>query len=108
MPTSSLKFILGDRDLLHSRVRKTPEDHSPIKGRVEARRNYKKSTTYVKTHGFSVRTNRDKYQTPGELYTGEDDDMILDNTSKETNESYQKQEERKLVRRLTQNKTNNS
>ena len=103
MPTSSLKFILGDRDLLHSKERKTPEDHSPIKGRVEARRNYKKSTTYVRTHGFSVRTNRDKYQTPGELYTGEDDDMILDNTSKEINESYQKQEERKLVRRLIKN-----
>ena len=103
MPTSSLKFILGDRDLLNSRVRKTAEDHSPIKGRVEARRNYKKSTTYVRTHGFSVRTNRDKYQTSGELYTGEDDDMILDNTSKETNESYQKQEERKLVRRLIKN-----
>lgn len=104
MATSSLKFILGDRDLLHSRERKTAEDHSPIKGRIEARRNHKKSTTYVRTHGFSVRTNRDKYQTPGELYTGEDYDMLLDNTSKETNELYKKQEEHKLVRKLIPDK----
>ena len=108
MPTSSLKFILGDRDLLHSRVRKTPEDHSPIKGRVEARRNYKKSTTYVKTHGFSVRTNRDKYQTPGELYTGEDYDTLLDDSIENTNESSSEQNKKKLVRKLTQDKTNNS
>lgn len=68
--TSSLKFILGDEGLLNSRVRKTSADHSPIKGRVESKR-VKKKTTYVKTHGFSCRTNRDKYQTAGELYMGD-------------------------------------
>lgn len=106
MATSNLKFILGDRDLLHSRVRKTAEDHSPIKGRIEARRNHKKSTTYVRTHGFSARTNRDKYQTPGELYTGEDYDIPLDNINIDINESLQKQKEHKLIRTLTRNKTN--
>ena len=100
MATSSLKFILGDRDLLHSRVRKTAEDHSPIKGRVEASRNYKKRTTYARTHGFSVRTNRDKYQTPGELYTGEDYDRNI-------NESLQESNKTTLIRKLTPTNKNN-
>ena len=68
----------------------------------------KKSTTYVKTHGFSVRTNRDKYQTPGELYTGEDYDMSLDDFSENINKSPSEQNNKKLVRKLTQNKTNNN
>lgn len=69
--TSSLKFILGDRSLLTSRVRKTAADHSPIKGRVQAARFTKRPTNYVKSHGFSCRTNRDKFQTAGELYLGD-------------------------------------
>lgn len=68
--TSSLKFILGDRDLLMPRVRKTAEDHSPIKGRIESKEQ-KKKTTYVRARGFSCRTNRDKYQSVGELYMGD-------------------------------------
>lgn len=68
--TSSLKFILGDNGLLNSRVRQTAEDHSPIRARIEAK-GRKKKTTYVKSHGFSCRTNRDKYQKVGELYMGD-------------------------------------
>ena len=51
--TSSLKFILGDRGLLNSRIRQTAEDHSPIKARLGAK-GRKKKTTYVKSHGLVV------------------------------------------------------
>lgn len=69
--TTSLKFILGDRDLLKSRERKTIEDHSPIP--IRGKINKPKGFVYNRSCGFSVRTNRDKYQTPGELYMGDND-----------------------------------
>lgn len=74
--TTSLKFILGDRGLLNSRVRKTREDHNPIpiKGKI----NKPKGFVYNRSYGFSVRTNRDKYQTPGELYMGDDLEMVAE------------------------------
>ena len=37
--------------------------------------NKRKSTTYIISHGFSCRTNRDKYQSVGELYRGSIDDL---------------------------------
>lgn len=68
--TTFLKFLLGDKEFINQRDRKASLDHNPIRGRRE-RFNSKKYFVYNTSHSFSVRTNRDKYQTPGELYTGD-------------------------------------
>lgn len=65
--TSILKFIYGDEKLMKQRKRETIEDHNPISNHKQ-----KKPTTYAGTQGFSVRTNRDKYQSVGKLYTGDE------------------------------------
>ena len=101
--TNSLKFIFGDRKLLEQPKRETREDHNPIKARVENRRNHRRPTTYVKTRGFSCRTNRDKYQIVGELYTGENDELLSGIT--EQNVLQQEQSGPKLVKKLTPSKS---
>lgn len=79
--TTFLKFLLVDKELINQRERKTVLDHNPIRGRRE-RLNSKKSFVYNTSHSFSVRTNRDKYQTPGELYMGDNlEDVVIDDVS---------------------------
>ena len=68
--TPFLKFLLGDEKLMNQKERKTSSDHSPIRGRNDKP---KKKFVYNTSHSFSVRTNRDKFQTPGELYLGDND-----------------------------------
>ena len=68
--TTFLKFLMGDEQLLNSKERKTIEDHNPItiRGKIDKTKGF----VYNRSYGFSVRTNKDKYQTPGELYLGDD------------------------------------
>lgn len=70
--TTFLKFLLGDEKLLTQRERKTICDHNPIRGRNDKA---KRKFVYNTSHSFSVRTNRDRFQTPGELYLGDNDFM---------------------------------
>ena len=74
--TTFLKFLMGDEQLLKSRERKTIEDHNPIP--IRGKFNKTKGFVYNRSHGFSVRTNRDKYQTPGELYMGDDLERVTE------------------------------
>lgn len=69
--TSILKFIYGDEKLMKQRKRETVEDHNPIV-KITSNHKRKNPTTYARTQGFSVRTNRDKYQSVGKLYTGDE------------------------------------
>lgn len=68
--TRFLKFLLGDEKLMNQKERKTSSDHSPIRGRNDKT---KRKFVYNTSHSFSVRTNRDRFQTPGELYLGDND-----------------------------------
>lgn len=68
--TTFLKFLLGDEKLLAQRERKTICDHNPIRGKNDKT---KRKFVYNTSHSFSVRTNRDRFQTPGELYLGDND-----------------------------------
>lgn len=69
--TTFIKFLLGNEQIMNKKERKTASNHSPIRGRSEKCKS-KKPFVYNTSHSFSVRTNRDKYQTPGELYTGDE------------------------------------
>lgn len=79
--TTFLKFLYGDDKLINQRERKNASDHNPIRGRRE-RCKTTKPFVYNTSHSFSVRTNRDKYQTPGELYIGDNlEDFITENAA---------------------------
>lgn len=95
--TKPFQFIWGNRELLNSRKRETIEDHSPIPSVLK-----KKSPatdTYARTDGFSYRTNRDKHQAVGKLYTGEDDDKTS-HQSKQNDDTFAPKTNNKLTKKL--------
>ena len=69
--SSDFDFIWGNRELLS-----TNKGYEPLI-KITKNNKQKHPTTYAKTNGFSVRTNRDKYQSVGKLYTGNDEKLPI-------------------------------
>ena len=69
--SSDFDLIWGNRELLC-----TNKGYEPLI-KITKNNKQKHPTTYAKTNGFSVRTNRDKYQSVGKLYTGNDERLPI-------------------------------